>query len=277
MDNTEKQKPISELKDFLKELKSYKRLLDSEKELTKSQERYKESLRERLLRKSSALKETIKNLTGKQYVKTPYKSFDMWSEALLQSRSRESRDALAFCIDATNEAIGKLGNDILKGMRDEQGNLIEKENKSSTSIETPKAFIAHGGETPALTKLKNYLAALGIEPLIVEEQPSRGRSIGENVDWYARHADFAIILATKGGKDTKTGSFIPRGNVLIEIGKAQELFPDRTIYLLQAGTKLPSNISEKICVRFVSQSMDGSFIRIAKELTEFGILKAVKP
>ncbi|MEE9365232.1 MAG: TIR domain-containing protein [Dehalococcoidales bacterium] len=141
----------------------------------------------------------------------------------------------------------------------------------------PKAFIAHGGETPALSKLKNYLTALGIQPIIVEEQPSRGRSIGENVDWYARQADFAIILATKGDKDAKTGSFIPRGNVLIEIGKAQELFPDRTIYLLQAGTKFPSNISEKVWARFTPQSMDDSFIKIAKEIRDFGILKSIKP
>ncbi len=141
----------------------------------------------------------------------------------------------------------------------------------------PKAFIAHGGVTPALTKLKSYLIALGVEPIIVEEQPSRGRSIGEKVNLYARQADFAIILATKGDKDAKTGSFIPRGNVLIEIGKAQELFPDRTIYLLQAGTKFPSNISEKVWVRFTPQSMDDSFIKIAKEIRDFGILKSINP
>jgi predicted nucleotide-binding protein len=148
---------------------------------------------------------------------------------------------------------------------------------AAVTVLPPKAFIAHGGETPALSKLKNYLTALGIQPIIVEEQPSRGRSIGENVDWCARQADLAIILATKGDKDAKTGSFIPRGNVLIEIGKVQELFPDRTIYLLQAGTKFPSNISEKVWVRFTPQSMDDSFIKIAKEIRDFGILKSIKP
>jgi len=141
----------------------------------------------------------------------------------------------------------------------------------------PKAFIAHGGETEALDKLKEFLIALGIEPLVVEDQASENRSIGNNVDLYARQADCAIILATKGDIDGVTGSFIPRGNVLIEIGKAQELFKDRIIYLLQAGTKFPSNVSEKVWGRFTTSCMDEAFTKIARELTAFGILNAVKP
>ena len=140
----------------------------------------------------------------------------------------------------------------------------------------PKAFIAHGGQSPALDKLKNYLKALGVEPLVVEEQASGSRSIGNNVDWYARQADCAIILATKGDIDGKTGGFIPRGNVLIEIGKLQELFKDRIIYLLQAGTKFPTNVSEKVWGRFTTQCMDDAFIKIARELYKFGLLKSVK-
>jgi len=141
----------------------------------------------------------------------------------------------------------------------------------------PKAFIAHGGDSPALRNLKSFLEALGVQPLIVEEQPSEGRSISENVDWCARQADCAIILATKGDIDGKTGSFIPRGNVLMEIGKSQEIFKEKIIYLLQAGVKFPTNISEKVRERFTTQNMDKAFIKIAKELRKFGILKAVKP
>lgn len=152
-----------------------------------------------------------------------------------------------------------------------------KEEKPAAMGEIPKAFIAHGGQSPALDKLKNFLIALGIEPLVVEEQASENRSVGDNVDYYARQADFAIILATKGDIDGQTGGFIPRGNVLIEIGKSQEIFKDRIIYLLQAGTKFPTNISEKVWGRFTTERMDDAFIKIARELTEMKILKAVKP
>ena len=183
--------------------------------------------------------------------------------------------ALGHCIQVTNMAIGQLEDDIKQGIRDKQGNRIEKPQRITT--EPPKAFIAHGGDSPSLRKLKNFLEALGTQPLIVEEQPSEGRSVGENVDWYSRQADCAIILATKGDIDGKTGGFIPRGNVLMEIGKLQELFKDRIIYLLQAGTKFPTNVSEKVWGRFTSSQMDNAFIKIAKELRKFEILKAVKP
>ena len=149
--------------------------------------------------------------------------------------------------------------------------------ESLMPIPQPKAFIAHGGDSPALKKLKGFLEALGVQPLVVEEQPSKGRSIAENVDYYARQADCAIILATKGDIDARTGGFIPRGNVLMETGKLQEIFKDKIIYLLQAGTKFPTNISEKVRERFTSQNMDNAFIKIATELRKFGILRAVKP
>lgn len=154
---------------------------------------------------------------------------------------------------------------------------IETDSEKPITADKPKAFIAHGGQSEALDKLKKFLAALGVESLVVEEQASKNRSVGTNVDWYARKADCAIILATKGDIDGVTGSFIPRGNVLIEIGKAQELFKDRIVYLLQAGTKFPSNISEKVWGRFTSSCMDEAFTKVARELTAFGILRTVKP
>lgn len=169
-----------------------------------------------------------------------------------------------------------LNTEILKILKKYEILGIEEKLRVITT-EPPKAFIAHGGDSPALRNLKSFLEALGMQPLVVEEQPSEGRSVSENVDWYARQADCAIILATKGDIDGKTGSFIPRGNVLMEIGKLQQIFKDRIIYLLQAGAKFPTNISEKVRGRFTTQSMDKAFIKIAKELKKFGILKAIKP
>jgi len=225
------------------------------------------------------LKPLIKQLTGLEVVPIlrggrEYLT-DIWIVGLRTKFNWRTREALGYCVSATRQAIGGLKSDIQMGKRDEQGNLAEK--PYIIHAEPPKAFIAHGGDSPALRKLKSFLEALGVQPLIVEEQPSEGRSVGENVDWYARKADCAIILATKGDIDGKTGRFIPRGNVLIEIGKSQELFKDRIIYLLQAGTKSPTNISEKVWGRFTTQRMDDAFIKIAKELNKFGILKAVKP
>lgn len=189
-----------------------------------------------------------------------------------------SKDAINKCLDLVSLTIGHLEQEIQNGKRDpDTGEKVEKRMTEAYPPIKPKAFIAHGVETPALTKLKSFLDALGVESFVVEDQPSGGRSIGEKVGWSARQADFAIILATKGDKDAKTGGFIPRGNVLIEIGKAQELFPSKTIYLLQAGTKFLKNVSEKVWFRFTPQVIDYSIIKIAQELQAFGILRAVRP
>ena len=295
---SEELKLFDELTGFLKELKVYKELLTNpdsklfeekrKNELfaafpflqaalpKKSKEEVKEEVREKLVLKHGVLKDEIAKLIGR----TDINQFNRtWNRALSPVFGiGENKDALSLCIDYTLEAIGRLG-------KEEERLLLESLEKpekhakqpSKTTAEPPKAFIAHGGQSPTLVKLKIFLEALGVQPLVVEEQASEGRSVGENVDWYSRQADCAIILATKGDIDGKSGGFIPRGNVLMEIGKLQELFTGRIIYLLQAGTKFPTNVSEKVRVRFSPQSMDNSFIKIAKELKEFGILKAIKP
>jgi len=90
-----------------------------------------------------------------------------------------------------------------------------------------------------------------------------------------RHSELASLRV--GDIDGKTGDFIPRGNVLMEIGILQEILKGKIIYLLQKGTKFPTNINEKVWERFSPQSMDKAFIKVARELIAFGILKAVKP
>ena len=141
----------------------------------------------------------------------------------------------------------------------------------------PSVFIAHGGKTAARDKLEDFLTVLGVTPIIVEEQPSQGRSKDKNVEYYLKQCDCAIILATKGDVDGRTGEFIPRGNILIEIGRCQEILPDRMIYLLEEGAKFPTNIDEKVWERFTQESIDKAFIKVAKELRAFGLIRATKP
>jgi hypothetical protein len=141
----------------------------------------------------------------------------------------------------------------------------------------PKAFIAHGGKTAARDKLEDFLMALGVTPIIVEEQPSEGRSKDKNVEYYLKQCDCAIILATKGDVDGRTGEFIPRGNILNEVGRCQEILPNRMVYLLEEGVKFPTNIDEKVWERFTKESMDEAFIKIAKELRAFGLIRPIKP
>lgn len=147
----------------------------------------------------------------------------------------------------------------------------------ASTTEPPKAFIAHGGETQARNKLQRFLIALGVTPSIIEEEPKEGRSPNEQVEYYLEQADCAIVLGTADDKELKDGKLYPRRNVYIEIGRMQERFPKRIIFLLEEGASFPSNISEKLYTRFTQENMDEAFITTARELQAFGLLKAVKP
>jgi len=160
----------------------------------------------------------------------------------------------------------------------EKPSTIEVPPEDVLRVVSPKAFIAHGGRSGVLDKLREFIEALGLEPLVVELLPSKGMSVDDKVNNYIKDADCGIVLATRGGIiDKKSKKQHPRLNVIDEFERLRAVFPDKTILLLEKGVDLPSNISSLTYEPFARQSMDRAFIAIARELTAFGILKAVKP
>jgi predicted nucleotide-binding protein len=152
------------------------------------------------------------------------------------------------------------------------------DNAVTVVTESPKAFVAHGGQSSRLRKLCDFLKALGVEPVIAEWRESEGRWIEGNVDKLMSGSDCYIILAEYGGIiDVKTGAKHPRLNVIDELGRSREKSPSRTILLLEKGVDLPSNDKGIIYEHFTKQNMEKAFIKVAKELVAFGIIKAVKP
>jgi len=125
--------------------------------------------------------------------------------------------------------------------------------------------------------VKDFLGALGVNYLIAEIEPSDGRVVEEQVEWTKGQADFAIILATKGKViDKKTGKPYMGMNVADELGRAREVFKNRIILLLQKGVEPHTNISGIVFEPFTPQNMEKAFIKIAKELRNWGFTKASK-
>jgi len=269
--NNKQQLLIQDLKEFHAQLRTLRGLVEKvyiEQRDTGSAERQRESIREELVRKSGKFKPIVVRLTGNQYGQQFNQVFDIWTEALGSDPYPPTRRwSLRALMDNVNEAIGRL----------EADPELEELFKIAPSFVSPKAFIAHGGKSAIRDKLESFLMALGVTPIIVEEQPSEGRSKDKNVEHYLKQCDCAIILATKGDVDGQTGEFIPRGNILNEVGRCQEIFPNRTVYLLEEEVKFPTNIDEKVWGRFTEESMDKAFIKVAKELRAFGLIRPMKP
>ncbi|MFC1964245.1 TIR domain-containing protein [Chloroflexota bacterium] len=204
---------------------------------------------------------------------------DTWNSTLSIPVDKVTWQGAGVCYRMVNKAIGQLMDDVKSGKRDiKTGNILNSAANRLTSIEPPKAFIAHGGKSGVLDKLCEFVEALGIKPIIVELSPTRGLSVDDKVNKYVKDADFGIVLATRGGiVDEKNKRQHPRLNVIDELERLRAAFPEKTILLLEKGVDLPSNVSGLTYEPFARQSMDRAFTAITRELTEFGILKAIKP
>jgi len=146
--------------------------------------------------------------------------------------------------------------------------------EETPTTETPKALISHGKESKALNKVERFLRELGVEPLIVKDEPSLDKTVDDKVDYYLGQADFVVILAT--GDDEIEGKLHPRQNVIHETGLAQKTHAGKIIYLLEEKTEFPSNISPKVWEHFNQDNMENVFLRTIIELKALGMLKAVK-
>lgn len=270
---------LSELEDLYQHLVEYSILTDeylSNKKFSKSQQVRIAELFEIICLQIGRYGNIISELSRVKSVDVSGKECDMWTIATKFPPDKLASSALRFCIPATKRAIGQLQEDIQRGLRDKKGNPIKP--KVTNTGQIPKAFIAYGGKSGVLDKLREFIEALGIKPVIVELSASRGMSVDDKVNKYIKDADCGIVLATRGGiVDEKGKKQHPRLNVIDELERLRAAFPSETILLLEKGVDLPSNLSGLTYEPFARQSMDRAFTAIARELTAFGILKAVKP
>ena len=143
---------------------------------------------------------------------------------------------------------------------------ILRQLSSSYGCQRPKAFVSHCGLTTALEKLQRFLTDLGIDPLVVMQEPSLDRSVNRKVRDCIKAADIVIFLATV--VSPRVGDSGIGANVVHEIGldQAIEKHNGRRIYLLENGAEFPSNIGEKIYIRFDREHIESVFPQIRREI-----------
>ncbi|MCL2596228.1 MAG: nucleotide-binding protein [Paludibacter sp.] len=79
-----------------------------------------------------------------------------------------------------------------------------------------KIFIVHGHNDKAKIEIAQILKKYNIEPIILHEQPDKGRTIIEKLEQEAEGVSFAIILLTKD--DVMSDNYRARQNVMFEYG-----------------------------------------------------------
>lgn len=110
-----------------------------------------------------------------------------------------------------------------------------------------KVFVVHGHDNEAKVTTARFLEKIDLEPIVLHEQPSSGRTIIEKFETYSGDIAFAVVLLTPddiGGVGNKPETFKPRArqNVILELGYfVGRLGRSRVCALHKGGVELPSD------------------------------------
>ena len=138
----------------------------------------------------------------------------------------------------------------------------------------PRVFLVHGRNHGALYEVAFYLTRLGLEPIILHEQPSRGRTLINKFQDESAGVDFAIVLMTPDDLGRLSGeedlSARARQNVIFELGFFLGRFgSDRVCALVTEPLEKPSDYDGVVYINFNSHSAWKS--ELARELRAAGM------
>ena len=112
-------------------------------------------------------------------------------------------------------------------------------------LNTSEVFVIHGRDHGTKNTVARFLERLGLEPVILHEQPDEGRTIIEKFEQYA--TGFAVALLTPddvGGPDQDDLRPRARQNVIFELGFFVGKFGrNRVCALMGDGVEVPSDYS----------------------------------
>jgi predicted nucleotide-binding protein len=144
---------------------------------------------------------------------------------------------------------------------------------TTTSLSSKRIFIVHGHARQAMSELALILTRLGLEPIILHEQPNAGMTIIEKLE---KHSDvgYAFILLTPDDKGCLNNEAVPvpraRQNVVFEFGLfVGKLGREKVCCIHSGNVELPSDLNGLVYLPFIS-SVHEVQLDIIKELKAAG-------
>lgn len=136
-----------------------------------------------------------------------------------------------------------------------------------------KVFIVHGHDNVSKLELARLLEKLDLEPIILHEQPNKGRTLIEKLEHNASNVGYAFIILTPddfGGETSDKLQPRARQNVILELGYFMgRLGRDRICCLYKGAVELPSDMFGVVYLHY-DNNMKECFSEIATELTNSG-------
>ncbi|MEM7741536.1 MAG: nucleotide-binding protein, partial [Pseudomonadota bacterium] len=150
----------------------------------------------------------------------------------------------------------------------------EDHRPTQASSSSNKVFIVHGHDHITRDLVASHLLSLGLEPVILQDQASRGRTIVEKFEMYADVA-FAVILLTADdfGGANADGEALKRArqNVVLELGYFFGRLGRENVALLhEDAVELPSDVSGMVYIPLANDAWKDA---LGVELTAAGLIK----
>ena len=147
--------------------------------------------------------------------------------------------------------------------------MSEPERAYGTNI-----FIVHGHDVAARSTVSDFLRKLDLNPIVLQEQETGGRTIIENFEAHAENSGFAVILLTGDdmgypSEDQSKAQRRARQNVVLEFGYFLALLGrERVRVLYEAGVEMPSDLHGLL---YIEMDSGGAWqFRLAKEIKAAG-------
>jgi predicted nucleotide-binding protein len=172
--------------------------------------------------------------------------------------------------DMLDQAIGVIES----GRFEERRTRLMKASGPMGPISGRRVFLVHGHDESARETAARFIEKLSLEPIILHEQPSSGRTIIEKVEQYSEVA-FALVLLTPDDVGAKNGSeqaLLPRArqNVILELGYfIGKLGRTHVAALVKGESERPSDYDGVV---YISMDPAGAWkMLLARELKAAGL------
>lgn len=152
---------------------------------------------------------------------------------------------------------------------------IRKKNQKVKNMEKLRTFIVHGHDTESKLALKDYLQnTLSFpEPVILHQQPNKGRTVIEKFEDCSDEIDVAFVLLTQddiGGALKGEQKERARQNVIFELGFFVGKYgrkSGRTILLQKGNLDIPSDLAGVVYIN-IANGIESAGEEIRRELQD---------
>ena len=153
-------------------------------------------------------------------------------------------DVTPYIYDAVDTAIGVLSDDEFEYPIKQHENMVSIDtSRKQLKTDSNKIFIVHGHAEAVNQEVARTIEKLGLEAIILREQPNSGKTIIEKFEEYAKDVNFAVILLTADDKMEGEDTFRARQNVIFEMGYFMgALGRSNVMCMLQENVEKPGDI-----------------------------------